>query len=712
MDPSNSKVDKDVADKVRFHLSKDELERQMRIIHENSDSLDGRSRASGSGTNGRSRSATSSNGLPKQESWIFESVGGYYLPNEDVAKMSLARQEQLLMRDLIYAFSGVPSSHVKPDIQVDQIAKMSAVDIAKVRFRLDEVFNGAFRALANDMLPLIGYYISVQSFIEETNMSPSCGRTRLALATAFGDQMQEYYDLQAKLETDLQEKKLNLKDLVRQVRPWLSTLKVFSNMACSSRGKLTSAQLLTLLDMFSREQKANEPDLKERVSKILGSVTRVYMKIVQLWMQKGILYDTQHEFFVEDTERSNALSSTLLTPEKCCHAYWAQRYRLHPDRLPVFLLPQADEVFLAGKYLNILRQSNVALKLLQQPLSYTPDETGHVEIIKTSYELPAGKLLEVLVQKHNLPLHLRNLRSFFLLKQEGFSETLLDKCQEQLQCNVDRLIPENLQTLLVETLQQSNDSFKDMLRCQLKDCDVATQMARRLRPEKSEEDKESSSEEDPPEVLNLCGYESLAFRYEAKWPLSFVLYPELLEQLQIVQRVLLFLRYVNRHLAVLWPTPSEVTDRAGDLRQRMLMTMLNCEHHIILDIAEPRWQSLISTVDKAKTIDEVLNKLETTVDESLRLGLLSSANTFVRALFTLGQVCLNFCGFVESAPGGSLTQELEQGILEYEEEFDSFMSSILELVRELAKTNESDEQESCKQLLKRLQEFCREPELA
>jgi len=132
--------------------------------------------------------------------------------------------------------------------------------------------------------------------------------------------------------------------------------------------------------------------------------------------------------------------------------------------------------------------------------------------------------------------------------------------------------------------------------------------------------------------------------------------------------------------------------------------MLNLEHHIILDIAEPRWQSLTLTVDKARNIDEVLNTLEITVDECLRFGLLPSANSFVKSLFTLGQVCLNFCGFVESPPDGT-SQELEQGIFEYEEEFDNFMAGILDLVSELAKSGGSGERESCKQLVKRLEEF-------
>ncbi|XP_017039610.1 gamma-tubulin complex component 2 homolog [Drosophila ficusphila] len=709
-----AKVDNDFTEKVRFHLSKDELERQMRYIHDRGDPSDAKDRPTGSGSHARSQSTNSLNDLPRQESWTMESVGGYYLPNEDVGKMPLSRQEQLLIRDLIYAFSGVPSSHVKPDIEVDKIANMTALDIAKVRFRVDEAFHGSFRVLANDTLPLVGYYISVQSFIEETNMSPNCGRTRLALATAFSDQMQEYYDLQSKLETDQLEKKLNLKDLVRQVKPWLGVLKIFSTMACSSRGKLNSAQLLTLLDQFPRDQNITEPDLKERVSKILAFVTRAYMKIVQLWTQKGVLYDAQHEFFVEDSEPSNAMSCTLLAPEKCCHTYWSQRYILHPNRLPAFLLSQVDEIFLAGKYLNILRQCNVTMKLLQLPLSYTPGETGHVEIIKNSYDLPAKKLLEVLMKEHSLALHLRNLRLYFLMQLEGFSESLLDKCQEQLQCISDKLIPEKLQPLLTETLKDNNDFFKDKLRIQIKNCDAATQLGRMHKfgsTEQEDRDKEKTSEEDLPD-LNLYGYEAIALRYEAKWPLSFVLYPELLEQMQILQRVLFYLRYVTRHLTVLWQNPSEgtglkITKRSGDLRQRMLMSMINLEHHITLDIAEPRWQSLSLTVDKAENIDEVVNKLENTVDECLRLGLLSATNTFVGSLFTLGQVCLNFCGFVESKSGDNTSPEFEQGISEYEEEFDSFMCTILELLSEMAKTSGSGERDACKKLVQRLKEFCK-----
>ncbi|EDV50446.1 gamma-tubulin complex component 2 homolog [Drosophila erecta] len=709
MNPDNSVSD--FANKVRFHLSRDELERQMRIIHDREESVDGKNRPSGSGNSGLNRSTSSSNGLPRQESWIFESVGGYFLANEDLSRMGVPRQEQLLMRDLIYSFSGVPSAYVKPDIQIDQISEMSALDIAKVRFRLDEAFNGAFRALANEILPLIGYYISIQSYIEETNMSPNCGRTRLALASALGDQMQDYYDLQSKLETDLQEKKLNLKDLVRQVRPWLPILKSFSSMSYSARGNLTSAQVLTLLDQSYRDQKDTDVDLKERVAKVLSSVSRTYMKIVQLWIQKGVLFDTQHEFFVEDTEPSTTMSSTLLAPEKCCHAYWAERYNLLPERLPGFLLPLADDVFLAGKYLNILRQCNVSMKLLQLPLAYSPSDLGHEEIIKTCYELPAQKLLKVLVEGHNLPLHIRNLKSYFLLQEEGFSETLLNKCQELLKYNVDRLIPEKLQSLLTETLQKSNDFFKDMLRCQLKDCDVATQLDRHHKAQRAvEQEKESSSEGDPPEVLNLYGYEALALRYEAKWPLSFVLYPELLDELQMLQRVLLFLHYVKHHLTVLWQTPSEgtglkITYRSGKLRHRMLMCMISLEQHIIQDIAEPRWQSLTLTVDKAKSIDEVVNKLETTVEECLRLGLLPSANTFVKSLYTLGHLCLNFCDFVESSIGERSTKKLEQDMGQYEKEFKSFLVSILELVSQLAKTNYFGERDSCKQLLKRLGEF-------
>lgn len=44
-------------------------------------------------------------------------------------------------------------------------------------------------------------------------------------------------------------------------------------------------------------------------------------------------------------------------------------------------------------------------------------------------------------------------------------------------------------------------------------------------------------------------------------------------------------------------------------------------------------------------------------------------------------------------------------MVEYEEEFKSFLTSILELVSQLAKTKDIAERDSCKQLLKRLGEL-------
>ncbi|KAH8270352.1 hypothetical protein KR018_008468, partial [Drosophila ironensis] len=692
-------VDKDVAEKVRFHFSKEELDRQTRSIHEN---VDTKSRPSGSG-----RSTTSLTDLPRQDSWSFENVGGFYIPTEDLSKMSLQRQEQLLMRDLIYAFSGVPTSHIKPDIQIEEIAKMSALDIAKVRFLLDDSFSSAFRALANDLLPLIGYYISVQSFIEETNMTPSCGKTRLALATAFGNTMQQYYDLQSKLETDLNDKKLNLKDLIRQTRPWLATMKLFAGMASTARSDVNSAQLLTLLDKCRKELKTNDAELKERIILVISEVTRSYMKIVQLWMQKGVLYDNQHEFFVQDNERSKVMSSTLLSPEQCCHAYWAQRYKIFPERLPDFLLAQGEQIFLAGKYLNILRQCNISMTLMQEPLSYNADDTKHLVTIERSYKLAASKLLEVVMGEHNLVQHLRNLRGYFLLQTEGFAEALMEKCHEQLQCTVERLIPEKVQGLLYDVLKKFKDPFKAMLCCQLKACDAATQLAGLQQPKEVEP-------EDSTVALNLYGYESFAMLYTTKWPLSFILNSERLEELQVLQRIVFMLRYVQRQLTRLWKTPTEgvspvMTPQADSLRLRMHLCMQNLEHHITLDIAESRWQALILVVEKAHTIDEVLKKFCSTLDECLQLGLLSADTTFVGSLFTLSQVCLNFCGMVESTKSVGSQDEFDKAVLEFEAEFGNFLCSILGLVKELAKNNASSgkeaERDSCKQLLKRLEEF-------
>ncbi|XP_001353255.2 gamma-tubulin complex component 2 homolog [Drosophila pseudoobscura] len=688
-------LNKSFKETVRQVLSKEELEKEGRKIHE-------------------------VRSIPKSDLWTFESVGGFFMPTEEISKLPLDRQEQLLIRNLIYAFSGVPSSHIKPEATIKQIATMQQSGLPNVRFKIDEGFNSTIRTLGNYLLPLVGHFISVQNFIETTNMTPRSGRTSLALAAALNDKMQQYYDLQATMETEMQQRKLFLKDLVRQLRPWVGILKVFSSMVTSARGKKTSAQILSDINEIYEKLKPSDLELKELLEKILNSVSSVYMKIVQLWTQKGIIYDLQHEFFVEDSERSNSMSSTLLAPEQCCHAYWENRYTLLPERLPDFLNPLAAEIFHAGKYLNILRQCNVKLTLMQTPLNYNPKEQGHVEIIRSSYELPGKKLLDYLKTEHHLEWHLGNLHGYFLLQNQEFAEALLANYQEHMQRGVDRMIPETLQSLLMETLQIIDDPFKDLMRCQLKDRDVASQLQKLVNREHGEADKNegntsnttSDDDGDPFGRFTLYGYEAFALRYEPKWPLSFVLHSEPLQKMQLLQRVILFLRYVQRQLQALWQAPPEGTipisqsTRSEALRQRMLDIMINLEQYITQDIAEPRWEMLIVVADKAQHIDDLVERLSITLEECLRLGLLSGAIAFVRSLFTLGQVCLNFSSFAETPLSDE--QAFDDGVAEYETEFDSLLKSILDLVRELANSTSStaeDERESCQQLLLRLEAY-------
>ncbi|KAM8709125.1 hypothetical protein ACLKA7_016007 [Drosophila subpalustris] len=637
-------------------------------------------------------------------SWTFETVGGFYLPTEDVSKLSVKSQEQLLIRDLIYAFSGVPSSHIRPDISIDDVSQLKTDQIGQVRFKIDESFSGAFRAFANELLPLIGYYINVQSFIEDTIMSTTCCRS---LGVALHRNMQQYFEVQSTLESQLQEQKLNLQELVHQLRPWLVTMEAYASLTSHARSSnLTTAELLSL--MHEHQQHFKTEGLKQ----LITDVSHYYMKMVQLWTQKGVLYDVRGDFFIEDT-RANAMSSTLLSPKQCCHSYWTQRYRLHLDRLPSFLESVHEKIFLAGKYLNVLRQCNAHMKLMQIPLSYVPGDEAHVEFIRSSYELPARKLLEILAENQQLMQHLHNLRGYFLLKEDSFTKSLMEKCAGQLQYNVDCLIPEKLQKLMLEALQGSDDPYKHMLHCQLMDCDVATQLAnrqKRLKEHKEEEkdmnsevdtSSEAESSNDLPEQLMIYGFEALTLRYTPNWPISLVIHEEPLEQLQLLHRVLFFLRYVQHQLKSTYYDLSKCNSHAGALRDRMKECILQLEQHMLLDIVEPHWQSLLLVVDKAQLVDEVLSQFQDTLDHCLLLCLLSEPVTFVRSLYTLGQLCLNYCGFIEQPT----SEEFDSGVVEYEEEFNSLLLSILELVVELSKPKGASsemERESCKQLLQRL----------
>lgn len=715
----------------------------------------------------------------KMGNWVFESVGGFYMPTEDVTKLSLQRQEELLIRDLIYAFSGVPSSHIRPDLPIEQITKVRANQVEKVRFKINENFSSAFRTLATELLPLIGYYITVQSFIEDASMSTGCGRS---LSLALQQTMQQYFDLQSGLETQLQEKKLDLHQLVQRLRPWLVTMQSLANLTSRVRSlKLNSAQMLTLIDEHQEHFNC------ERLKLLLTDVSHYYMKMVQLWTQKGVLYDVRREFFIEDTSPGD-MSSTSLSPKQCCHSYWMNRYCIYMSRLPSFLEPEAECIFLAGKYLNVLRQCNVQMKLMQASLSFVPGNQSHVELIHSSYELPAHKLYEVLVQEQNLLQHLDNLQAYFLLQQLDFNEALMEYYGDQLECNVDDLRPEKLHKITLRLLQYSSDPFKHLLRSQLMDCDVTTQITRRMKrlkagrqeeketeaEAKAEQAKQTAQQEQPkqaelsdpmeltdqmeltepeelvvqaeqpeamkqleevkqpeqekqkhlvhqpsaefelsseaddssrmPEQLSLYGYEALSLRYEPQWPISLILHDEPLEQLQLMHRVLFYLHYVQRKLK----SASSKSDRAEALHKRMLQCILHLEQHMTHDVIKPRWQALLDDVPKAQFVDELISLFQETLDSCQVMCLLSESVTFVRSLFTLGQLCLNFKQLLERQEN---EQDFDASLTEYEQEFNGLLIGILELLMELARPTSScgnEERESCKQLLQRLEEISQE----
>ncbi|KAH8398871.1 hypothetical protein KR222_009373 [Zaprionus bogoriensis] len=717
----DAELPEDLTGTGRFQLNSAEMDLQMRkvqehidraaVIGERKEPMDEHVRDTSSGTRFKRKLGT----------WIFESVGGYYLPTENVSKLSMKMQEERLVRDLIYAFSGVPSSHIRPDVTVEQISQLKTDQIDHLRFTIDESFSGAFRALANELLPLIGYYINVQSFIEDTIMSTNCGR---ALGMSLHKNMQQYFDVQAGLETQLHERKLSLQQLVQQLRPWLHTMEAYARLTSHvRRSELTMAQMLSLIHDHQVHFKS------EGLQLLLTDVSHYYMKMVQLWTQKGVLYDVRGDFFIEDTS-ANAMSSTLLSPKQCCHGYWQARYRLHGDRLPSFLEPLSEQVFRAGKYLNILRQCNVHMKLMQAPLSYVPGDAAHIELIRCSYELPARKLLELMMENNLLEQHLRNLHGYFLLQNEDFTSTLLDKIAGQLQHNVDNLVPEKLQKLTLEALQVSEDPFSHMLHSELMDCDVATQLVNRLEGKKKHQLAEEGQSDDEanqeledatdfssvresdamtepsselPEPLSLSGYEAFALSYHANWPISLVIHEEPVEQLQLLHRLLFYLRYVQHQLkSACFYSLAKYNSQACDLRDRMSECLKQLEQHMLHDIVNPRWQALLSALEKVQLIDEVIVKFHQTLEKSLELCLYAEPITFVRSLFTLGQVCLNFCGLIETP----LNEDFDATVGEYEEEFDGLLLGILELIVEMAKPSSSsaeDQRESCAQLLERLE---------
>jgi gamma-tubulin complex component 2 len=99
-----------------------------------------------------------------------------------------------------------------------------------------------------------------------------------------------------------------------------------------------------------------DPKCKQIYSFLLSRASLPYFEILNAWIYRGEIKDPYNEFMV--LEKRNVKKENL--KEDFNDAYWEMRYTVRDNGLvPGFLEPLKQQILLAGKYLNVVRECGV-----------------------------------------------------------------------------------------------------------------------------------------------------------------------------------------------------------------------------------------------------------------------------------------------------------------------------------------------------------------
>lgn len=212
---------------------------------------------------------------------------------------------------------------------------------------------------------------------------------------------------------------------------------------------------------------------------LMESACVPYMKMLSMWIYRGIIQDPVNEFLVEDKE----IIQKEDMPMDYSADYWDKKYAIRRECIPKFLKPVSDIILKTGKYLNVIRQCGKPLKTQVLSIQYKTEEKHYIESIEKAYKFASQTLLDLIIKEKDLLNRLKSVKYYFLLEKGDFVVTFLALCEKELTKNVNDVIQARLESLLDLALRLSsanNDPYKDDLKTKLLPYDLQSQMNRIL----------------------------------------------------------------------------------------------------------------------------------------------------------------------------------------------------------------------------------------
>ncbi|CAH2010723.1 unnamed protein product [Acanthoscelides obtectus] len=612
-------------------------------------------------------------------SWDFST----HSISRSIPTVPAVSQESILIEDLLNVLIGLPGTYIEPEELKDVYGPRT--------FKINDNVPVSLRELVKQILPLASHYSIIQRFTEE-KMRFEFGQVNNALAEEMQLINKEHILFTIQLESKFKTEGLTLLKVIFFLQRNMQNLGIAASIASSiSKSEAKGGKVLSLLH-DSIIGSIGDERAQQLCLKLMEAACIPYMKMLEMWIYKGIISDPIGEFLVEDNE----VVEREDMPEDYSADYWEKKYAIRRERIPKFLEPVTDIILKAGKYLNVIRQCGKPVKNKVIPIQYKIEEKHYIEAINKAYTFASQTLLDLVLKEKDLIGRLRSVKHYFLLDQGDFIVTFLTLCEKELSkyvADVNQACIESLMDLALRISSAVNDPYKDDLRAELLPDDLQFRMLRIL----------SISQRDvqlPAEPKKLLMIESFSFGYDVHWPLSLILNVKSLAKYQMIFRHLFYCKYIERRICQVWKS-NKVAKKfhfldaqhyraAFALRQRMLHCVQNLEYHMMVEVIEPHWCTFLQRIGKVNNVDEILACHTDFLNNCLKDCMLTIPPV-LSTIMELLAICEDFCKFVQGdlAFQGTASNPTEpapsfkQKISIYDVEFSAALMKLLDQINDL-----------------------------
>ncbi|ORE20229.1 hypothetical protein BCV71DRAFT_89003 [Rhizopus microsporus] len=560
-----------------------------------------------------------------------------------IDSFSVQIQEYAIIEDLLYILLGFDGTYIKrvyPKIAQDynrmdvdqrpQLEDFYTWD--QLTYTIDSTLDPSLKHLVEKILPLSTYYSSIDAFTE-TYSRYEYGMINHALTAAIKTFLKEYTSFIAQLEHQFHTSStFTLHKLWFYAQDTLHSMKVLYDLVMTIRlvkdnvledeeSDDIEAVIEGLTEKKASERKipdhqkggyilnilaerliglSGDPSCKKIYTFLLSKASAPYFDMLHSWIYHGEIMDPYSEFMI--VEKNTVRKENL--KEDFNDAYWEMRYTIREGSVPVFLEPMKNQILLAGKYLNVVRECGVIIADPEEMNQVANDElkktfltnnrTSFAHIprsevwdavngaqfaknLEVAYKYASHTLLDLLMNEKQLIGRLRSLKHYFFLDQSDFLTSFLDLAKEELKQPASDISQTRLQSLMDLVLRNSSsvaayDPYKEDIKVSMSHLKLVPQLLRiinvsGMEKEIRKESRQSSLFEIPgleraqslsgsTMSLNtkdtLTGYDALTIDYTVTFPLSLVISRKALTKYQLLFRLILSLKHVEDLLCNAW----------------------------------------------------------------------------------------------------------------------------------------------------------------